>query len=342
MKTNWLNNLGLLAIVVAVTLVVVRNIDFNQSNELLNVSYAPTGDLYSAINRQFSVEYAKQNKTPLTIKVSNGGSSRQAKSVIDGLQADVVTLALPSDVDSLRKQGLLPDGWADRLPNRSQPYTSTIVFVVRKGNPKVIKDWPDLVAPGVEVVTPNPKTSGNGKLSLLAAWGSVLYRGGSEDQARDYITRLYRHVPVLGTSATDSASTFAYDKVGDVHLTWESEALHEVEESKGELEIVYPPVSIKAEPSVAWVDANVFSHKTADAAKAYLEFLFTDEGQEIIAEQGYRPFNSTILNEHLDRLPKLNLFPITLIAKDWNDAQAKFFADNAVFDVIYKPKGNRS
>jgi sulfate transport system substrate-binding protein len=340
MKTKWLNNFGLLASAIAVTLIAIHNLKFKASHELLNASYAPTGDLYQELNQQFITEYAKKNGERLTVKVSNGGSSRQARAVIDGLEADVVTLALPSDVDSLRKQGLIPDGWAQRLPNNSQPYTSTIVFVVRKGNPKAIKDWPDLIARGIEVVTPNPKTSGNGKLSLMAAWGSVLARGGTEDEARDYIKRLYQHVSILGASATDATATFAYDKIGDVHLTWENEALREVEEEKGELEIVYPPTSIRAEPSVAWVDANVARHKTQDEAKAYLEFLFTDAAQETIARQGYRPFNQAILDRHLGRLPKLDLFPITLIAKDWQDAQTKFFADNAIFDVIYKPKAN--
>jgi sulfate/thiosulfate-binding protein len=340
MKTKWLNIFASVAAVVAVALVVIGNLDFNHSHELLNVSYAPTGDLYQALNQQFVVAYEKENGIHLTIKQSHGGSSRQAKAVIDGLKADVVTLALPSDVDSLRKQGLISDDWTQRLPNQAQPYTSTIVFVVRKGNPKGIKNWPDLIAPGVEVITPNPKTSGNGKLSLLAAWGSVIYRGGNEAQAREYIRQLYQHVSVLGTSATDSAATFAFDKAGDVHLTWENEALNEVAAAKGELEIIYPPLSIRAEPSVAWVDANVVPDKTEAYAKAYLQFLFTDEAQETIAEQGYRPFNTAILNRHVDHLPKLDLFPVTLIAKDWDDAQLKFFADNGVFDLIYKPKAD--
>jgi sulfate transport system substrate-binding protein len=296
--------------------------------------------LYRALNQQFAAVYLKQTGVRLTIRQSQGGSSRQAKAVIDGVAADVVTLALPSDVDTLRKRGLIPEGWQERLPNHSQPYTSTIVFVVRKGNPKGIKDWPDLIAPGVEVITPNPKTSGNGKLSLLAAWGSVLQRGGSEAQARDYVRELYQHVSILGTSATDSSTTFAYDKLGDVHLTWENEALQEVAATKRELELVYPPVSIRAEPSVAWVDQNVARHKTEASAKAYLEFLFSDAAQETLAEQGYRPYNAAILNHHADRLPKLELFPITLLARDWDDAQAKFFADNALFDLIYKPRTN--
>jgi sulfate/thiosulfate transport system substrate-binding protein len=337
---KWLNAFAVAAAVAAAGLVTVHNLDFNQSRELLNVSYAPTGDLFKRINQQFAAKYARQTGTHLTIKQSHGGSSRQAKAIIDGLPADVATLALPSDVDSLRKRGLIPAGWALRLPNNSEPYNSTIVFVVRKGNPKAIKDWPDLIAPGVEVVTPNPKTSGNGKLSMLAAWGSVIYRGGTENQARDYTRRLYEHVSVLGGSATESTASFAYNKAGDVHLTWENEALREIEALKVELEIVYPPVSIRAEPSVAWVDANVVRHKTEAYAKAYLEFLFTDEAQETIAEYGYRPINTGILKKHADRFPTLDLFPITSIAKDWDDAQAKFFADNAIFDVIYKPKAD--
>ncbi len=333
-----LNILGLGAVAVAIALVVLHNLDLHPTRELLNVSYAPTGDLYQEIDREFVANYARENGTALVIKQSHGGSSRQAKAVINGLEADVVTLALPSDVEALHKQGLIADGWAQRLPNHSQPYTSTIVFVVRKGNPKNIHDWPDLVNADVAIVTPNPKTSGNGKLSLLAAWGSVIYRGGNEDQARDYLQKLYQHVTVLGTSATDSTASFAYDKVGDVHLTWENEALREVDEAKGELEIVYPPVSIRAEPTVAWVDANVARHHTEAEAKAYLEFLFTDQAQETLAAQGYRPIKAEILSRHMDRLPKIDLFPITLLARDWDDAQLKFFADNGIFDLIYKPR----
>jgi sulfate transport system substrate-binding protein len=340
MQTKWLNLLALTAVVIAATLVTVHNLDFNRSPELLNVSYAPTGELYQAINRRFAAVYLREQGLRLTIRQSHGGSARQAKAVIDGLAADVVTLALPSDVDTLHQRGLIPDGWRERLPNHSQPYTSTIVFVVRKGNPKGIKDWPDLIAPGVEVITPNPKTSGNGKLSLLAALGSVLHRGGSEAQARDFVRELYQHVSLPGTSATDSRASFAYDKLGDVHLTWESEALQEVADTQGELELVYPSASIRAEPSVAWVDANVARHKSEVYAKAYLEFLFTDAAQEILAELGYRPFNAAILHRHADRLPGLDLFPITLIARDWDEAQSRFFADNGIFDLIYKPKVN--
>src|SRR6204780_3562129 len=243
---------------------------------LLNVPYNPTRELYQAINKAFGDQWKQKTGYTVTIKQSHGGSGRQARAVIDGLEADVVTLALYSGVDALRKQGLIPDGWVKRLPHDSSPWTSTIVFVVRRGNPLHIRDWPDLVRSGVSVITPNPKTSGNGKLSLLGAWGSVTYRGGSETEARDYLRRLYRHVLVLDTGARGAATTFADEEMGDVHLTWENEALREVEDSKGDLEIVYPPISILAEPSVAWVDSNVARHQNAADAKAYLEFLYTD------------------------------------------------------------------
>ncbi|HXM40264.1 MAG TPA: sulfate ABC transporter substrate-binding protein [Bryobacteraceae bacterium] len=338
MKTRWLNTFALVAAAVAAALVVVGNTDRGKSSQLLNVSYDPTRELFVDLNRQFIAKYENDTGRKLTIKQSHGGSSRQARAVIDGLDADVVTLALYSDVDALRKQGLLPDGWAKRLPHDSAPWTSTIVFVVRKGNPLHIRDWPDLAAPDVSVITPNPKTSGNGKLSLLGAWGSVIYRGGSEPQARDYLRRLYANVPVLDTGARGAATTFADEKVGDVHLTWENEALREVEDSKGELEIVYPPVSILAEPSVAWVDGNVSRRKTAASAQAYLQFLYTAPAQETMAGYGYRPIDPEILKKHADRLPKIDLFPVTILAKDWDDAQQKFFAENGIFDAIYKPK----
>jgi sulfate/thiosulfate-binding protein len=335
MRTFWLNTLAVTAVVIAVTLVVVKNIQGDTSNELLNVSYDPTRELFQDLNRQFIAQYAKQTGRKLTIRQSHGGSSRQAQAVIDGLPADVVTLALRSDVEALHKHGLVADGWAQRLPDNSQPYTSTIVFVVRKGNPRNIKDWPDLVRPGVSVITPNPKTSGNGKLSVLAAWGSVIYRGGSETQARQYLKELYQHVPVLDTGARDATNTFTQEKVGDVHLTWENEALLETEEYRGDLEIVYPPVSIRAEPCVAWVDANVARRKTEAYAKAYLEFLYTAQAQETIAQHGYRPINPEALKKHANRLPPIDLFPVTILAKDWDDAQQKFFAEAGVFDAIH-------
>jgi sulfate transport system substrate-binding protein len=239
-------------------------------------------------------------------------------------------------VDALRKQGLIADGWAKRLPHNSQPYSSTIVFVVRKGNPKGIRDWGDLIQAGVSVITPSPKTSGNGKLSLLAAWGSVIHAGGSEEQALAFLKQLYQHVPSLGAGSRDSTTAFTLEKEGDVHLTWENEAIRETEESNGELEIVYPPISIQAEPSVAWVDSNVTRKHTQGFAKAYLEFLYTAAAQETIARHGYRPIDAETLTRHADRFPKIALFPVTLLAKDWQDAQTKFFAENGIFDVISK------
>jgi sulfate/thiosulfate transport system substrate-binding protein len=341
MRTLWLNAFAVTAAAIAVTLVVVKNIEGDTSSELLNVSYDPTRELFRDLNQQFIAQYARQTGKKLTIRQSHGGSSRQAEAVVDGLAADVVTLALRSDVEALHARGLIADGWAQRLPDNSEPYTSTIVFVVRKGNPRNIRDWPDLVRPGVSVITPNPKTSGNGKLSVLAAWGSVLYRGGNETQALQYLKELYQHVPVLDTGARDATNTFTQEKIGDVHLTWENEALLETEEYRGDLEIVYPPVSIRAEPSVAWVDANVARRKTEAFAKAYLEFFFTDQAQETIAQHGYRPINTEILKKHANRLPPIDLFPVTILAKDWDDAQQKFFAAPGIFAAIHPEHGNK-
>ncbi len=305
--------------------------------ELLNVSYDPTRELWRQLNERFIAAYAKSPGGQLTIKQSHGGSSAQARAVIDGLEADVVTLALEPDTDAIRKAGLIADGWQKQLPNGSVPYTSTIVFVVRKGNPKGIKDWPDLVKPGIQIITPSPKTSGNGKLSFLAAWGSVVSRGGSEADALEYVTKLYKQVPVLDSGARGSTTTFAQRKLGDVHLTWENEARLEVQEAGGELEIVNPPTSILATPPVAVVDANAKRHGTEAAAKAYLEYLYTDDGQEIIAKNFYRPVKPEVLARHKADFPDVKLFPVTTVAKDWNDAFAKFFGEGKVFDSIYKP-----
>jgi sulfate/thiosulfate-binding protein len=340
-RLPWLNILGIVAIILAATLIVTRNLASETPHQILNVSYDPTRELYAALDAQFVAQYQKQTGTTLQIKQSNGGSSRQASTVVDGSQkADVVTLALVTDVDALRKQGLIAADWQKRLPNNSEPYTSTIVFVVRKGNPKAIHDWPDLIKDGVAVVTPNPRTSGNGKLSVLSAWGAVTTRGGSEADALAYLKSLYRHVAIFDVGARGSAMSFAINKIGDVHLTWENEALREVAADPDELEIVYPPVSIRAEPAVAWVDANVKDEREAAQAKAYLEYLFTDAAQETIAKFGYRPFKPEILAKHADRLPNILLFPITAIARDWDDAREKFFADNGVIDRIAPAKTN--
>jgi sulfate transport system substrate-binding protein len=304
--------------------------------ELLNVSYDPTRELWRDLNKEFVARYEKETGIKLTIKQSHGGSGSQARAVIDGLEADVVTLALWSDTDALRKKGLLADGWEERLPNRSLPYSSTIVFVVRKGNPKGIKDWPDLIRPGIEIITPNPKTSGNGKLSFLAAWGTVIRREGSEQEARQFVTDLYRRVPVLDTGARGATVTFAQRQIGDVHLTWENEAHLEVQESGGELELVYPPRSIRAEPHVAVVDANVDRKGTRATAEAYLKFLYTEEAQEVIARHFYRPTNPAVLRKHATTFPEIELFPVTTFVRDWDEAQQKFFAERGVFDQIYQ------
>jgi sulfate transport system substrate-binding protein len=306
-------------------------------NELLNVSYDPTRELWRELNEAFIPAHEQQAGQRLTIKQSHGSSGSQARAVIDGLEADVVTLALWSDTDALRKRGLIQDGWEQRLPEHSLPYFSTIVFVVRKDNPKHIHDWPDLVRPGVEVITPNPKTSGNGRLSFLAAWGAVRQRGGSEDDARDFVTRLYQHTPVLDNGARGSTTTFAQRQIGDVHLTWENEAHLEVAEAAGLLEIVYPPLSIRAEPFVAVVDANVERKGTRAAAEAYLRFLYTDEAQHILAKHHYRPIKDYVRRQYTAQLPELSLFRIEAVAGSWQEAQDKFFAGGAIFDQIYKP-----
>ena len=307
----------------------------DQDIQLLNVSYDPTRELWKEINAAYAPIYAKEVGGSLHVKQSHGGSGTQARAVIDGLEADVVTLALWSDTDQLRKKGLIKEGWEAALPNRSLPYTSTIVFVVRTGNPKGVKEWADLVKPEVQVITPNPKTSGNGKLALLAAWGSVVLNGGTEDQAKAFITQLYKQVPILDTGARGATTTFAQKGQGDVHLTWENEAHLEVAEAKGDLEIVFPSQSILAEPHVAVVDSHVDRKGTRKAAESYLNFLYTPEGQAIIAKHYYRPTNAEVLAQNVDRFPPIKLFAVTEITKGWDDAQSKFFADGALFDQIY-------
>lgn len=309
-----------------------------QKVELLNVSYDPTRELWKDLNAAFEPDYEKQAGIDLEIKQSHGSSGGQARAIVDGLAADVATLSIWSDTEQLHKKGLLKDGWEEKLPSRSLPYTSTVVLVVRKGNPKGIKDWSDIVKDGVEIVTPNPKTSGNGKLSLLAAWGSVILGGGSEEDAQKFITQLYQRTRKLDTGARGATVTFSQKGEGDVHLTMESEAYLEVEESKGELEIVYPKVSILHEPHVVVVDQVVEKKNTREVAEAYLKFLYTDAGQEIIAKHHFRPSNADIFAKHKAEFQELKLFPITDIAKGgWGEVQTKFFADGGLFDQIYKP-----
>jgi sulfate/thiosulfate-binding protein len=308
------------------------------SLELLNVSYDPTRELWRDINASFIPDYEKKSGTTLEIKQSHGGSGTQARAVIDGLEADVVTLAMWPDTDAIRKAGQIEAGWEKRLPNNSLPYTSTAVFVVRKGNPKGIKDWPDLVKPGVEIVTPNPKTSGNGKVSFLAAWGSVTQRGGSDADALAFVKQLYEHVPVLDLGARGSTTTFVQKRIGDVHITWENEAHLETKEAAGEVEIVYPPISFLAEPQIAWVDANVKRKHTEAAAKAYLEYLYTPEGQTIIAKNFYRPIDPAVREKYASEFPNIKLFPVTAVAKSWDDAYERFFNEGKLFDSLYKAR----
>jgi sulfate/thiosulfate transport system substrate-binding protein len=302
---------------------------------LLNVSYDPTRELYEEVNAAFRKKWEPAHGL-LVINQSHGGSGKQARAVLDGLEADVVTLALAGDIDAIAaRSGLLPAAWQSRLPQRSAPYTSTIVFVVRKGNPKKIRDWDDLGKPGVAVVTPNPKTSGGARWNHLAAWGWALRRpGGSEAAAREYLTRVYRNVPVLDTGARGSTITFAERGLGDVLVAWENEAfLLTKDVGKDRFEIVVPSVSILAEPPVALVDRNADKHGTRAAAQAYLEFLYTDEGQEIAAKHHYRPRSAAVLARHPGTFPKIPLFTIDEFG-GWKKAQKDHFDDGGVFDQV--------
>ncbi len=308
---------------------------FARNEQLLNVACDPTRELWHDINAAFVVQHEHDHGVKLRIRQSHGGSGSQARAVIDGLPGDILTLALWTDTDAVRKAGLIEPGWEDKLPNRSLPYTSTIVFVVRKGNPKNVHDWPDLGRADVGVITPNPKTSGNGKWSFLAMWGAITTRGGTEAEALELVTQVYRRVPVLDAAARGATMTFAQKKIGDVHLTWENEAQLEVQEAAGELEIVYPKVSVLAEPHVAIVDAVVDRKGTRATAEAYMKFLYTEEAQEIIAHHYYRPTNPAVKARTADRFPAIELFPATKVGPTWDAIQKRFFAEGGVFDQIY-------
>src|SRR5215210_546752 len=307
---------------------------------LLNVSYDPTRELFKAINKAFATHWKQKTGQDVTINQSHGGSSKQARAVIDGLQADVVTLALAYDVDALHDvAGLLPLDWQKRLPHNSSPYTSTITFLVRKGNPKRIKDWDDLVRPDVTVVTPNPKTSGSARWNYLAAWGYALRKpGGSEAKARDFITRLYKRVPVLDSGARGATTTFVERGIGDVLINWENEILLGAKElGADKFEVVVPSVSILTEPTVSVVDKVVGKHGTRAVAQAYLEFLYTPQGQEIIAKNYYRPTLESVAAKYANQFPKVPLFTLAEIVGDWRKTQKTHFADGGVFDQIYQP-----
>jgi sulfate/thiosulfate-binding protein len=304
---------------------------------LLNVSYDPTRELYVEFNKAFASAYQKETGKSVEIKQSHGGSGSQARAVIDGLQADVVTLALAYDIDAIAGKGLTAADWQKRLPQNSSPYTSTIVFLVRKGNPKGIKDWDDLLKPGVAVITPNPKTSGGARWNYLAAWGFAQKKYGSVDRAKDFIGKLYQQVPVLDTGARGATVTFVERGVGDVLLAWENEAYLALKEFGPEkFEIVAPPQSILAEPPVAIVDKVADKKGTRNVADAYLQYWYTKEGQEIAAHNFYRPRDAEIAKKYENSFAKVELFTIDDVFGGWTKAQKEHFADGGVFDQIYK------
>jgi sulfate/thiosulfate transport system substrate-binding protein len=329
---------SLLAVVAVAALMGVRPAAAQQS--LLNVSYDPTRELYAAVGKAFAERWKAQTGETIAIRTSYGGSGAQARAVIDGLEADIVTLALAWDIDAIAERAhLLPIDWQRRLPDNSSPYTSTIVFLVRRGNPKQIKDWDDLVKPGLKVITPNPKTSGGARWNYLAAWGYALKKDGNDPQkARDFVKALYANVPILDTGARGATMTFAQRRQGDVLIAWENEAFLAVNEfGKDKMEIVVPSVSILAEPSVALVDANVDRHGTRKAAEAYLAFLYTPEGQELAARNFYRPRLAEVAARHADQFPQIPLFTVDELFGGWRKAQATHFADGGIFDQIHKP-----
>ncbi len=307
---------------------------------LLNVSYDPTRELYQDFNSAFAKYWKGKTGQQISVEQSHGGSSKQARAVIDGLQADVVTLALAYDIDAIAQNArLLPADWQKRLPQNSTPYTSTIVFLVRKGNPKQIKDWGDLVKPGISVITPNPKTSGGARWNYLAAWAYALKQpGGNEASARDFVTRLFKNVPVLDSGARGSTTTFVQRGIGDVLIAWENEAFLSLKElGPDKVQIVVPSISILAEPPVAVVDKVVDKKGTRAVAQAYLEYLYTPEGQEIAARNYYRPRLEAVAKKYASTFPKVNLVTIDGVFGGWRSAQKTHFADGGVFDQIYQP-----
>jgi sulfate transport system substrate-binding protein len=306
---------------------------------LLNVSYDPTRELYQDFNKAFAAHWKQETGDDVSVKMSHGGSGKQARAVIDGLEADVVSLALAYDIDAIAEKGKLLDaGWQAKFPNRSAPYTSTIVFLVRKGNPKGIKDWGDLVKPGIQVITPNPKTSGGARWNYLAAWGYALKQpGGSEDKAREFVTALYKNVPVLDTGARGSTTTFAERGIGDVLIAWENEALLAIKEiGADKVELVAPSVSILAEPPVAVVDKVADKHGTRKVAEAYLQYLYSPEGQEIVGKNFYRPTAAEAAAKFASQFPKVEMFTIDDVFGGWQKAQKAHFADGGMFDQIYQ------
>lgn len=306
--------------------------------KLLNVSYDPTRELYQEYNKEFSSFWEKQHGDKVTVSQSHGGSGKQARAVIDGLEADVVTLALGSDIDAVAKQGLVSTDWDSKFANHAAPYTSTIVFLVRKGNPKNIKDWDDLIRPDVEVITPNPKTSGGARWNYLAAWGYALQKTGNEQGARDYIAKLFSNVKVLDSGARGATTSFVERGLGDVLIAWENEAYLSLNEiGKGQFELVTPSVSILAEPPVAVVEKVAKKHGTEEVAKAYLQHLYSKEGQRIAAKNYYRPIDPEVAKETAKNFAAVKLFTIRDLEGDWKTAQKRHFATGGTFDQLYKP-----
>jgi sulfate/thiosulfate-binding protein len=305
---------------------------------ILNVSYDPTREFYQEFNAAFAADWKTRTGQELNIRQSHGGAGAQARAVIDGLDADVVTLALAYDIDAIAATGLINPQWQTRLPNNSSPYTSTIVFLVRKGNPKGVKDWNDLIRPGVGVVTPNPKTSGGARWNYLAAWGYALRQpGGTAETAQDFVRQIYGNVLVLDSGARGATTTFVQRGIGDVLLSWENEAYLALAESKGEVDIVVPSVSILAEPPVTVVDQVVDRRNSRAVAEAYLQYLYTPAGQRIAARHHYRPRDADVLREHANSFANVALFTIDEVFGGWQNAQKTHFTDGGIFDQIYRP-----
>ncbi|EGF31444.1 sulfate transport protein (ABC superfamily, PERI bind) [Oxalobacteraceae bacterium IMCC9480] len=327
------------SLIVAALLIPAAHVAGAAELSLLNVSYDPTRELYQDFNQAFAKQWTAKGGDTIRFKQSHGGSGKQARAVIDGLEADVVTLALAYDIDAIAERGLIAPGWQKRLPNNSAPYTSTIVFLVRKGNPKGIKDWSDLIKPGIAVITPNPKTSGGARWNHLAAWGYALKQaGGTEASAREFLGKLYKNVPVLDSGARGATTTFVERGIGDVLIAWENEALLAIKElGPDKVEIVAPPLSILAEPPVAVVDKVVDKHGTRKLAEAYVQYLYSDEGQDIAAKNYYRPTSAAAVKKYAAQFPKVQLLTIDEVAGGWTKAQKTHFADGGVFDQIYLP-----
>ena len=321
-------------------LLALASVTVAPAQELLNVSYDPTRELYQEFNAAFVKHWQAKTGKAVAIQQSHGGAAKQARAVIDGLEADVLTLALAYDIDAVAESGLLPKDWQKRLPNNSSPYTSTIVFLVRKGNPKGIKDWNDLVKPGIQVITPNPKTSGGARWNYLAGWAYALKQpGGNDAKAKEFVTALFKNVPVLDSGARGSTTTFVQRGIGDVLLAWENEAFLSIKElGPDKVDVVVPSLSILAEPPVTIVDTVVDKKRTRAVAQAYLEYLYTPEGQEIAAKNYYRPRLEAVAKKYAAAFPKVNLITIDAVFGGWQKAQKVHFADGGVFDLIYAPR----